>query len=262
MRFSIARRSWRSRRRCPRSAEPYATHQNLDLNAVYRPFTKLAITLDGQDTAVKVRRALAATMTPRMGPVHIALPSDVARLPERRDRGSRVGIVDRPARDRSRPIRMRSRASPRTSNAREAAGRRARPRSAIRANTRAGARVRRAPRRAGVRDAEGQGDAAGGSSALLSASAPASPATASSWISFGRADLIIGVGFEPVESDKLWHHTMKLVSIGPVSIAAGEYRPHAEAVGDVAHDARGASAARQFAPYAWTADELQRSAPI
>ena len=28
------------------------------------------------------------------------------------------------------------------------------------------------------------------------------------------ADLLIGIGFEPVESDKLWHHTLPLVSIG------------------------------------------------
>jgi acetolactate synthase-1/2/3 large subunit len=50
---------------------------------------------------------------------------------------------------------------------------------------------------------------------------------------FARADLLLGVGFEPVESDKLWHHTMPLVSVGPVSIAAGDFRPRAEAVGDV-----------------------------
>jgi acetolactate synthase-1/2/3 large subunit len=50
---------------------------------------------------------------------------------------------------------------------------------------------------------------------------------------FERADLLVGVGFEPVESDKLWHHTMPLVSVGPVSIAAGAFRPRAEAVGDV-----------------------------
>ena len=46
-------------------------------------FTKLALTLDGEDTAAKVRRALAAAVAPRMGPVHIALPSDVARAEER-----------------------------------------------------------------------------------------------------------------------------------------------------------------------------------
>src|SRR6185503_14012717 len=39
-----------------------ATHQDLDLNAVYRPFTKLAITLDGEDTEDKVREAIAISM--------------------------------------------------------------------------------------------------------------------------------------------------------------------------------------------------------
>jgi acetolactate synthase I/II/III large subunit len=48
-----------------------------------------------------------------------------------------------------------------------------------------------------------------------------------------RADLLVGIGFEPVESDKLWHQTMDLVSIGPLSIAADDYRPLAEEVGDV-----------------------------
>jgi acetolactate synthase-1/2/3 large subunit len=73
---------------------------------------------------------------------------------------------------------------------------------------------------------------------------------------FGRADLIIGLGFEPVESDKLWHHTMKVVSVGPVSIASAEYRPEAEAVGDVPH---ALSELRSRRPtIEWTADELQR----
>ena len=67
------------------TAAPYATHQKLDLNAVYRPFTKLAITFDGHDTASKVRRAIDVSLTPRRGPVHLALPSDIARRPENGD---------------------------------------------------------------------------------------------------------------------------------------------------------------------------------
>ena len=55
---------------------------------------------------------------------------------------------------------------------------------------------------------------------------------------FKRADLLVGVGFEPVESDKVWHHTMPLVSIGPVSIRHRDFRPIAEAVGDVPRDSR------------------------
>jgi len=54
------------------SAAPYATHQNLDLSAVYRPFTKAVLTLDGQDTEAKVRRAFRTAMTPRMGPQYPA----------------------------------------------------------------------------------------------------------------------------------------------------------------------------------------------
>src|SRR5947207_13074572 len=50
---------------------------------------------------------------------------------------------------------------------------------------------------------------------------------------FRKADVLVGVGFDPVESDKLWHRTMKLVSIGPVSIAAGEFRPSLEVTGDL-----------------------------
>ena len=51
---------------------------------------------------------------------------------------------------------------------------------------------------------------------------------------FRQADLLIGVGFEPVESDKLWHQSMTLVSIGPATIAEDAYRPHAEVVGNLA----------------------------
>src|SRR2546428_1002599 len=65
------------------TARPFATHQNLDLNAVYRPFTKQTITLDGVNTAATVRRAWRTAVEPRMGPVHFALPSDVARQEER-----------------------------------------------------------------------------------------------------------------------------------------------------------------------------------
>jgi acetolactate synthase-1/2/3 large subunit len=74
---------------------------------------------------------------------------------------------------------------------------------------------------------------------------------------FERADLLVGVGFDPVESDKLWHHTMPLVSIGPVSIAAGAFRPRAEAVGDVP-TTLGELARRTRAPQAWEAGTLPR----
>src|SRR4029453_11516300 len=65
------------------SARPYATHQQLDLNAVFRPFTKDTVTLDGGDAAAKVGPAWRTALEPRPGPVHLALPSDVATRDER-----------------------------------------------------------------------------------------------------------------------------------------------------------------------------------
>src|SRR5213593_4236476 len=65
------------------SRQAYATHQQLDLNAVFRPFTKETLTLDGANTAATVRRAWRRALEPRFGPVHLALPSDIARQPDR-----------------------------------------------------------------------------------------------------------------------------------------------------------------------------------
>src|ERR671931_1335889 len=65
------------------AAQAYATHQQLDLNAVFRPFTKCTLTLDGVNTAATVQRAWRLTLEPRFGPVHLALPSDVARQTDR-----------------------------------------------------------------------------------------------------------------------------------------------------------------------------------
>ena len=94
-RMSIARRASPITAAHALAAKPYATHQKLDLNAVYRPFTKLALTFDGTDTAPTVRRAIRVSMAPRMGPVHLALPSDVARA---EDRATGIGdAADDPA---------------------------------------------------------------------------------------------------------------------------------------------------------------------
>ena len=69
-----------------------------------------------------------------------------------------------------------------------------------------------------------------------------------------KADLLIGVGFDPVESDKVWHQTMKLVSIAPVSIAAGQFRPALELIGDTCASLT-ALAERTYAPPAWTRED-------
>jgi acetolactate synthase I/II/III large subunit len=238
----------------PRAAVPYATHQQLDLNAVYRPFTKDALTLDGVDTAAKVRRAVLIALAPRMGPVHIALPSDVAREPERSS-GNAAALSLEPE-----PI------PPATDEAVErvaqalAAARRPvvilgldlDPRkdvAAVKAFVdRLGAPAFVTPKAKGLLPEDHAlfcGVCAGvaGDGVVLEL--------------FDRADLLLGVGFDPVESDKLWHHTKPLVAVGPVSIASGDFRPRHEAVGDVGTTLE-ALLRRPLGPSEWEPDVCAR----
>jgi acetolactate synthase-1/2/3 large subunit len=235
-----------------RSAEPYATHQKLDLNAVYRPFTKLALTLTGENTAATVRHAISVSLAPRRGPVHLALPSDIARAEERAGSTDdeyleattavmapgELGRVAQELRAARRPVFVLGLDLDPNRDARAA-------RELV---ERFRAPVFVTPKAKGLLPEDHPlfyGVCAGvsGDDVVLDF--------------FARADLLVGVGFDPVESDKLWHQTMKLVSIGPVSIATGAYRPHAEVVGDLAQlvaaiDSRGPR------EYDWSPDDRAR----
>jgi len=236
-----------------RSSAPFATHQQLDLNAVYRPFTKQAITLDGADTEGKAREALRLTRAPRMGPVHIALPSDVARAEDRPSSASPVDLDPR-------PIGPAPAAAVEEVAAAIAAARRPIVILGLDLDPRADVSAARAfvdrmdaptfvtPKAKGLLPEDHPlfaGVCAGvaGDRVVLDL--------------FERADLLVGVGFEPVESDKLWHQTMPLVSVGPVSIAAGDFRPRAEAVGDVV-TTLAALGRRPRMPHAWEPGTIAR----
>jgi acetolactate synthase I/II/III large subunit len=235
-----------------RSAAPYATHQQLDLNAVYRPFTKLALTLDAQDTAAKVQHAIDVASAARMGPVHIALPSDVGRatdnpcagvgspspLEAHQDTGPDLGPVATAIAAARRPVIILGLdLNPRVET------------RAVRAFVeRASVPTFVTPKAKGI-VAEDHPLFAG-----VCAGVAGDPAV----VEFlGRADLLVGIGFDPVESDKLWHQTSRLVSIGPVSIASGGFTPHAEVVGNVTA-ALEALSARLPAAFAWEPDAVPR----
>jgi len=214
----------------PLAHAPFVTHQKLDLSAIYRPFTKAAITLDGENTGYKVRQAYRKAIEPRRGPVHIALPSDVATQPERQtiDPGEcsleiakasppspeAVGAMRREIAAAERPVLILGLdLEPYES------------RELVRAFVEAlGVPTFVTPKAKGILPEDHPrfcGVCAGvsGDAVVLDL--------------FARADLLVGLGFDPVESDKLWHKTMKLVSISELSIADGEYRPERECVGDL-----------------------------
>ena len=212
-----------------RASAPYATHQQLDLNAVYRPFTKQAITLDGEDTEGKVRGALRTTRALRMGPVHLALPSDVARGEDRPSTGIPLDLDPPP---------MAPAAAEDVERVAAAIGAARRPIVILGLDLDPYADV--AAVRAFVDGLAAPTFVTPKAKGMLPEDHPLFGGVCAGVAGdrvvldlFARADLLVGVGFEPVESDKLWHQTMPLVSVGPVSIAAGAFRPRAEAVGHV-----------------------------
>jgi acetolactate synthase-1/2/3 large subunit len=66
----------------PTDLSPILPHQRVDLEDLFRPITKWSHTLTGVHTAATVQRALDLTTEGRPGPVYLSLPSDVARREE------------------------------------------------------------------------------------------------------------------------------------------------------------------------------------
>jgi acetolactate synthase-1/2/3 large subunit len=236
-----------------RSAEPFATHQQLDLNAVYRPFTKAAITLDGEDTEMRVHAAIATATALRMGPVHIAVPSDIGRAPEHGSGNS--AEVASPRASAPAPADEIARVAAAIAAAQRPVlivGLDLDPRSdtaAVRTFAeRLGVPVFVTPKAKGIVPEDHP----------LFAGVCAGVAGDALVVEFlGRADLLVGIGFDPVESDKLWHQEMPLVSVGPVRIASGAFVPLAEAVGEIGHTLS-AVAAHVPATFAWSSDVVPR----
>jgi len=207
---------------------PYATHQNLDLNAVYRPFTKAAITLDGRDTAARVAGAIGAALAPRMGPIHIALPSDVARADDIATGEIGGGWAAAPA------------PAPAPADvARIGAAVRAARRPAVLVGLDLDPRTAAAPVRRFIEALGAPVFVTPKAKGLvpedhaLFCGVCAGVGADGVIVDFlAAADLLVGLGYDPVESDKTWHRTLPIVSIGPMSIASGAYAPKAELVGD------------------------------
>jgi acetolactate synthase-1/2/3 large subunit len=231
------------------TAAPYATHQQLDLNAVFRPFTKQTITLDGVNTAATVRHAWQSAMTPRFGPVHLALPSDVARTPDRQAEDPAMVSLSPDPPPAPKPDAI-ARLRDEIARARRpivVLGLDLNPHAdppAVRRFVEAlNAPVFVTPKAKGILPED---------HARYFAVCSGLAADAVIVDFFAQADLLIGVGFDPVESDSLWHQTMRLGSIGPVTIAAGEFRPVFEVTGDM-HASLAALAALSYGPYDWPA---------
>jgi acetolactate synthase I/II/III large subunit len=67
----------------PTELSPILPHQRVELEELFRPITKWSHTLTGANTAAAVQGALDLTVEGRPGPVYLSLPSDVARQQDR-----------------------------------------------------------------------------------------------------------------------------------------------------------------------------------
>jgi acetolactate synthase-1/2/3 large subunit len=235
------------------AARPYTTHQQLDLNAIFRPFTKDTIMLDGVDTAATVRRAWRTALSPRRGPVHLALPSDVSTREERQTQDPRRVPLDpdplpspsRAAVDRAAGVIARARRpiailgldlDPHTT-----------PAIVRRFVETLGIPVFVTPKAKGIFPEDHP-------LFLGVCGGLAADAVVLDFLESG--DLLVGIGFEPVESDKTWHQAMPLVSISPVSIAAGAFAPVDEVTGDVAQTVS-ALMETPLGPFEWTVADFR-----
>ncbi len=216
----------------PSDLSPILPHQLIELESLFRPITKWSTTLSGYDTAGTLQRALDLTVQGRPGPVYLSLPSDVAR---RQDRPTPAGeppaqstlpTIDRAARQAGLEHARRMLARARQPLAMVGIGVNpltARP-ALLRWLEATGIPVAVTPKAKG----------------LVPEDHPLFVATSTGMAGdtlfaelLRETDLLIGVGFDPVEAIRAFYTERPVLSIAEYSLAEGQFAPALELVGDV-----------------------------
>lgn len=201
------------------------THQRLDMRALFQPITKGSVTIGSGDTESLMRGSIALAAAPRPGPVHIALPSDVAAT----DQTSATSAAEFAAKQETR----RS-ATIETIAARIHASKQPLVIVGL------GVAPSLAPAiRAFVDQLGAPFLVTGKAKGILREDHPLFLGVASGMAidrdiieTVRAADLVLGIGFDPVECDKTWFTQPDVVSIDSAFMAEGDYRP-TECVGEI-----------------------------
>jgi acetolactate synthase-1/2/3 large subunit len=199
-----------------------ATHQRLDLARLFAPIAKASIILGQSDTAATVDAAINLALAPRAGPVYLALPSDAAleeckaaeKIPKREAPPVSAGvqrIAERIAGSK-RPLALIGLgATPAAAAAVQA----------LIAKLQAPFVV--TPKVKGIISEDHPLFLGVASGMALDREVVAT---------IRAADLILGIGFDPVESDKTWFAGLDVVALDTVSMEEGRYQPQ-ERLGDL-----------------------------
>lgn len=230
------------------------THQRLDLNQFFAPITKWSVTLDGHGTQEIARRAVALSMQSRRGPVHLALPSDLATKPAASPKPS-VQLPSLTALPTRPDANLISQAGFLMSAARYPAvivglgARSDRVGVPLRALLdRSGIPFLTTPKAKGIVDEAhpqfvGIAGGMAGDAAVLQV--------------LEKCDLLIGVGFDPVECDKDWFTKHRWVVIDDADLANHGYRPAVQVIADIAQSLE-ALTLTVSPHHAWTPEMIHR----
>jgi acetolactate synthase-1/2/3 large subunit len=228
----------------PTAVASILPHQRVDLEALFRPITKWSHTLTGVNTESIVGRALALTTEGRPGPVYLGLPSDVARREDRLDPQAFGGpAAAGPARppDVERARRMLAEARHPIAVVGLALDPTTIQPALLRWLDAARLPVAVTPKAKGLVPDDHP-------CFLGTCTGMAGDRLISEYLA--RADLLVGVGFDPVEAIRPFYADRPLLSISAYPTADRQFAPTLELVGDPAA-LLGALLPDRRLPHAW-----------
>ncbi len=225
----------------PASTIDTMTHQRLPLDRLFSPITKASFNID-KNAAGLIDRAMTLALEPRPGPVHVSLASDLA---------TTVDIIhDRTFTERSKRAVHLQPISKRLSVSKlplVLIGLGAHPADAPAIRSlidQLQAPFLVTPKVKGIVPEDHP---------LFAGVASGMAIDRDILETIRAADLILAIGFDPVECDKAWFADTEVVSIDSVSMAEGRYQP-LEAIGDIAS----ATAALKPDPKLWPRELLDQ----
>jgi acetolactate synthase-1/2/3 large subunit len=204
----------------PKSAFATMTHQRLDLHALFAPVTKASFSIE-QNTEGTIAEAMDLAAAPRPGPVHVSLASDMATQESLSNYSARAAKPE--------PKAQIGEIAKRLAAARQ-------PLVLIGL----GAIPSMAPAiRAFIDALQAPFLVTPKAKGIVPEDHPLFVGVASGMAidrdiveTIRIADLVLAIGFDPVECDKTWFAKTEIVSIDSASMREGDYWP-AEAVGDI-----------------------------